>query len=285
MERNVQRINFRGEAMPTIKVNDVDLYYEVHGRGQAMVFLSETACDGEVWKIYQVPEFSRDHRVIIHDYRGTGQSGKPSIDYTTKMFAEDVIGLLDHLNVDDAIVVGHSMGGRVAQLLALDYPQRVRKLVLASTGAHFPLTKGLPLKIMKEMIEWGYETYEREHTILVGWTEEFVKKHPEKIDHYLTVRMRNLCPVEFYLRHVLARQSHDTSQRLQDIRQPTLILVGEDDRNITSEINHRMSSEILAKGIPNNKCVVLKNERHSYFFTNPDEAHRAIREFLVSEGC
>jgi pimeloyl-ACP methyl ester carboxylesterase len=46
-----------------------------------------------------------------------------------------------------------------------------------------------------------------------------------------------------------------------------------------------MSSEILAKGIPNNKCVVLKNERHSYFFTNPDEAHRAIREFLVSEGC
>ena len=92
--------------------------------------------------------------------------------------------------------------------------------------------------------------------------------------------MHNLCPVEFYLRHLLARQGHDTSQRLQEIRQPTLILVGEDDRNMTSEINHRMSTDMLARGIPNNRCVVLRNERHSYFFTNPDEAHKAIREFL-----
>lgn len=266
--------------MPKLKVDDVEIYYEVHGKGPAMVFLSETACDGEVWKINQVPEFSKDHKVITHDYRGTGQSGKPSIDYTTKMFAEDVIALLDHLEAKDAIVVGHSMGGRVAQLLALDYPTRVTKLVLASTGAHYPLTKGLPLKIMKEMIEWGYEKYERKHTILVGWTEEFVKKQPEKIDHYLKVRMHNLCPVEFYLRHLLARQGHDTSQRLQDIKQPTLVIVGDDDRNMTSEINHRMSSDILAKGIPNSRCAVLKNERHSYFFSNPDEAHKAIRDFI-----
>ena len=267
--------------MPKFKVkDDVEIYYEVHGAGEALVFLSETACDGEVWKINQVPEFSRDHKVIIHDYRGTGQSSKPSNDYTTKIFAEDVIALLDDLEIADAIIVGHSMGGRVAQLLALDYPARVKKLILASTGAHYPATKGLPLKIMKEMIEWGYEKYERDHTILVGWTEEFVRKYPEKIEHYLQVRMHNLCPVEFYLRHLLARQGHDTSQRLQEIKQPTLILVGEDDRNMTSEINHRMSTDILARGIPNNRCVVLKNERHSYFFTNPDEAHEAIREFI-----
>jgi len=86
--------------------------------------------------------------------------------------------------------------------------------------------------------------------------------------------------VEFYLRHLLARQSHDTSQRLKDIQQPTLILVGEGDRNMTSEINHRTSSEILAKGIPNSRLVVLPNERHSYFFSNPGEAHRIIREFI-----
>ena len=61
--------------------------------------------------------------------------------------------------------------------------------------------------------------------------------------------MANLCPVEFYLRHLIARQSHDTTGRLKDIRVPTLILVGEDDRNVTSDINHRSSSEILAQGI------------------------------------
>jgi pimeloyl-ACP methyl ester carboxylesterase len=166
-------------------------------------------------------------------------------------------------------------------LLALDYPKKVHKLVLASTGAHYPLTKGLPLKIMKEMIEWGYEKYERDHTILVGWTEDYVRAHPEKIEAYLKVRMHNLCPVEFYLRHLLARQSHDTSQRLKDIHQPTLILVGEGDRNMTSEINHRMSSEILAEGIPNSRLVVLPGERHSYFFSNPAEAHRLIRQFIA----
>ena len=71
--------------MPKVRLNDIEIYYEEHGRGRPMLFLSETACDGEVWKIHQVPEFSRDHRVIIHDYRGTGQSSKPSIDYTTRM--------------------------------------------------------------------------------------------------------------------------------------------------------------------------------------------------------
>ena len=266
--------------MPTLQLTDAEICYEVHGHGQAIVFLSETACDGEVWKIHQVSEFSKDHRVIIHDYRGTGQSSKPSIDYTTQMFARDVIALMDHLKADDAIVVGHSMGGRVAQLLALDYPGRVKKLVLASTGSHYPQTKGLPLKIIKEMIEWGYEKYERDHTILVGFTDEFVKNHPERVEHYLKVRMQNLCPVEFYLRHLLARQAHDTSARLKDIRQPTLILVGEDDRNMTSEVNHRMSSDILAKGIPHSKLVVLQNERHSYFFANPDAAHKIIRDFI-----
>jgi len=266
--------------MPTLQLTDAEIYYEVHGHGQAIVFLSETACDGEVWKIHQVPEFSKDHRVIIHDYRGTGQSSKPSIDYTTRMFARDVIGLMDHLKADDAIVVGHSMGGRVAQLLALDYPGRVKKLVLASTGSHYPQTKGLPLKICQEMIEWGYEKYERDHSILVGFTDEFVKNHPERVEHYLKVRMQNLCPVEFYLRHLLARQGHDTSGRLKDIRQPTLILVGEDDRNMTSEVNHRMSSDILANGIPHSKLVVLLNERHSYFFANPDAAHKIIRDFI-----
>src|SRR5919198_3632488 len=176
--------------MPTVRVNDAEIYYEVHGEGQPIVFLSETACDGEVWKIYQVPEFSKDHRVIIHDYRGTGQSSKPSMNYTTQIFAKDTVALMDYLKVEDAIVVGHYMGGRVAQVLALDYPSRVKKLVLASTGSHYPQTKGLPLKICKEMIEWGYEKYERDHSILVGFTDEFLKRHPDRVERYLKVRMQ-----------------------------------------------------------------------------------------------
>jgi pimeloyl-ACP methyl ester carboxylesterase len=92
--------------------------------------------------------------------------------------------------------------------------------------------------------------------------------------------MANLCPVEFYFRHVLARQEHDTSARLKDIRVPTLILVGDDDHFVVSDLSHRSGADILAKGIPNAKLVVLPGERHSYFFTEPTKVHGIIREFL-----
>ena len=266
--------------MPHLNLKDVDLYYEVHGDGPPFLFLSETACDGAVWKIYQVPEFSRDHKVIIFDYRGTGLSGKPPIKYTTKMFADDAARLLDHLGAQGAIVCGHSMGGRVAQLLALEYPGKVKKLILASTGASHPEAKGIPLRLCKEMVERGYERYVREHTIEVGWTESYVEKHRELIERFLEVRMANLAPVECYLRHVIARQEHDTGSRLKDIAVPTLILVGDDDHFVVSDLSHRASAEILAREIPNARLVVLPGERHSYFFTNPEAAHKAVRDFI-----
>lgn len=266
--------------MPYLKVKDTDLYYEVYGEGTPFVFFSETACDGAVWKIYQVPEFSRDHRVLIFDYRGTGQSSKPSINYTTKMFAADTAAIMDHLGMEQAIVCGHSMGGRVAQLLALDYPKKVKKLILASSGAAHPGATGIPLRIAKEMVERGYERYVREHTIEVGWTEAYAAGHPHVIEKYLKVRMANLCLVEFYFRHVIARQEHDTTKRLKNIKVPTLILVGEDDHAVVSDMSHRAGADLLARGIPRSKLVVLPNERHSYFFSEPETAHRIIREFL-----
>jgi len=266
--------------MPYLKVKDTDLYYEVYGEGTPFVFFSETACDGAVWKIYQVPEFSRDYRVLIFDYPGTGQSSKPSIKYTTKMFAADAAAIMDHLGMEQAIVCGHSMGGRVAQLLALDYPKKVQKLILASSGAAHPGATGIPLRIAKEMVERGYERYVREHTIEVGWTDEYAAAHPDVIEKYLKVRMANLCPVEFYFRHVIARQEHDTTKRLKNIKVPTLILVGEDDHAVVSDMSHRAGADLLARGIPRSKLVVLPNERHSYFFSEPETAHRIIREFL-----
>ena len=266
--------------MPTIRVNEVEIYYDAHGEGQPFIFFSETACDGEIWKLYQVPEFSKDHRVITHDYRGTGKSSKPSIDYTTRMFCDDAMAILDHLNVRDAIVLGHSMGGRIAQLVALEYPERVKKLILASTGASFPGATGLPLTMCKEMIEWGYEKYVKEHTIQVGFTDEFAKEHPDGLEAFFRVRLGNLCPVEFYLRHVLARQSHDTSARLKDIRVPTLVLVGEREGDPGAAMSHRMSSEILAQNIPHAKFVVLPNQKHNYFASDPATAHKVIRDFL-----
>ena len=266
--------------MPTVLVNKAEIYYEAHGHGRPFVFFSETACDGEIWKLYQVPEFSKDHLVITHDYRGTGRSSKPPSDYTTKMFCDDAAAILNQLDVRDAIVLGHSMGGRVAQLLALEYPERVGKLILASTGAAFPGATGLPLTMVKEMIEWGYPKYVREHTIQVGFADEFVTTHPDRLEEFFRTRLANLCPVEFYLRHVLARQSHDTRERLKDIRVPTLVLVGEHEGDPNVASTHRASSEMLAKRIPGAQFVILPGQKHNYFASAPETVHRIIRDFL-----
>lgn len=268
--------------MPIVTNNGADIYYEEHGQGPAFLFCSETAASGEIWKIFQVPEFARDHRVITFDYRGTGRSSRPSIDYSTRMFCDDAVAVLDSLKVDQAVVLGHSMGGRVAQLIALEYPMRVKKLILASSGASFPGEPGLPLLMCQEMIEWGYEKYVREHTLEVGFTEAMRKKYPERVDEFFRRRLANLGSVEFYLRHVLGRQGHDTSARLKDIKVPTLVLVGEEEGDPKAAMSHRTSSDILAKGIPNAKFAMLAKQKHNYFFVEPEPAHQAIREFLAT---
>ena len=266
--------------MPILKLKDADIYYEVHGSGPPFLFLSETACDGEVWKIYQVPEFSPDHTVVTFDYRGMGQSSKPSTNYTMEMFADDAAAILDHLKLDQAIVCGHSMGGRVAQVLALKHPSKVKKLILASSGAGYPNQKGIPLKLCMEMVEMGYEKYAREHTVTVGWTEDYLKNHWDKVEKFLKVRWQNIPPLECFLRHIIARHECDTRAQLKDIRVPTLVLVGAEDHISASNLSHRTSSEELAKGIPNAKLALLPGECHHFFYTEPATAHKIIRDFL-----
>lgn len=265
--------------MPFLQLKNLNLYYEVHGEGPPFLFISETACHGEVWRTYQIPEFSRDHRVIIFDQRGTGRSDKPSMEYTTKMLADDAAALLDHLGADQAIVYGHSMGGRVAQLIALDYPQKVKKLILASSGASHSTT-GIPLKMCIELAEKGYERYARDHAVRIGFTEKFVREHPDKVEKFLEIRLAALPPLECYLRHVIARQAHDTSGRLKDIHVPTLIMVGDDEARTSSDISHRASADILALSIPQARLVVFPDSGHYYFFSNPEATNKAIRHFL-----
>lgn len=265
--------------MPFVQLKDLKLYYEVYGEGPPFLFISETACHGEVWKPYQVPEFSRDHRVIIYDQRGTGRTDKPSAEYTTKTLAADAASLLDHLGAEQAIVYGHSMGGRVAQLVALDYPQKVKKLILASSGASHS-TGGIPLKMCMELVGKGYERYARDHAMRIGFTETFVREHPEQVEKFLEIRLANLPPLECYLLHVIARQAHDTSQRLKDIRVPTLVMVGDDEAKTTSDISHWTSAEILARGIPHAKLVIFPDSGHYYFFARPEATNQAIRDFL-----
>jgi pimeloyl-ACP methyl ester carboxylesterase len=269
--------------MPFIKRSDVEIHYETHGAGTPFLFFSETACAGDIWHTFQVPEFSRDHLVITHDYRGTGKSSRPTTQYSCHDFVDDASALLDHLNAGPAFLLGHSMGGRVALLMALKYPAKVKKLIVASVGPGVPNAPPIPFKMCKEMVEWGYERYVREHTLEVGWTREYIQQHTERVEHFLTLRMNNLPTLEDYLRHVVARQVCDLSGRVREIKHPTLVLVGDYDHGSATGSSHRVSSQAMAQELPNGRFAVIPNEAHNYFMTNPDAAHRIIRQFLAAK--
>ncbi len=261
---------------------DIKIHYEAWGEGAPFLFFPETACAGDVWNRFQVPEFSRDHRVITHDYRGTGESSRPTTQYSCEDFADDAAALLDHLNAGPAILLGHSMGGRVAMLMALKYPTKVKKLIVASVGPGFPGAPPIPFKMCKEMAERGYEKYVREHTLEVGWTRAYIRRHPAEVEQFLQVRLSNLPGLEDYLRHVVARQACDLSARLKEIRQPTLVIVGEQDHGSATGSSHRIDAEAMAQALPSGRFAVIADEAHNYFMTHPAEAHRIIREFLAS---
>ncbi len=219
--------------MPFADHNQLQIYFEVHGSGTPLLFFSETACAGDIWNTFQVPEFDRDHLVITHDYRGTGRSSKPAAQYSCDDFVDDAVAILEQLNTGPATLLGHSMGGRVAMLMALKCPDKVSKLIVASSGPGAPNVPPIPFKLCKEMAEWGYEKYVREHTLEVGWTADYIKQHPDRVEHFLRIRMNNLPKLEDYLRHVVARQACDVSARVKELTLPTLVIVGDQDHGFT----------------------------------------------------
>lgn len=268
--------------MPTLAVDGAEVYYEVHGRGPPMLLIAGTACDGAFWSPHQVPDFSRDYTVIIFDQRGIGQTVMKSDDFSTDRLAADAAAIVRTLGLGPAHVVGHSMGGRVAQLVALDHPDTTKSLVLASSGAGYKAKGGIPPKICLGIIKQGYERYIREHNIDIGFSKAFAKANPERVDQCIDVLMHALPPVETYLAQVNARQWHDTRARLGDIRVPTLVTVGDDEVHGLSDTTHVESARLLATSIAGAKFEVLKGAGHFYFFSHAEEINGLIRQFLRS---
>jgi aminoacrylate hydrolase len=267
--------------MPTLRLDDTELSYQTFGSGPAMLFLSATAWHGSAWELHQVPEFARDHRVIIFDQRGTGRSVTRSKDFTTARLAQDVLALLRALDVNRTILLGHSNGGRVAQLLAADHPEMVDKLILASAGATHS-GRGVPISLCIELVEKGYERATLDGFMRSGFSPDYLARHPDRVEALRRVRMANLPPLEVFLGHVVGRRESDTTSRLKDIRAPTLVMIGSlEDQPGSSETSHFAFAEILTEGIGKAERVVMTGQGHYYLFVEPEASHRAIRGFLA----
>lgn len=120
--------------MPTIRVGDIDVYYEIHGDGPPLVLVGGLGVDLTVFAPF-TEQLARSFRVLTFDNRGAGRTDKPDVPYSIPMMADDTAGLMAALGLSRAHVVGVSMGGRIAMELAARYPSRVDRLVLISTAA------------------------------------------------------------------------------------------------------------------------------------------------------
>ena len=118
--------------MPLANIGDIQIYYEEYGEGQALIMILGIGQDTVTWE-FQISEFSKHFRLILLDNRDSGKSSSCSEIYTTETMARDILGLMDHLGIARAHLLGTSMGSMIAQQVALIAPERVISLVLAST--------------------------------------------------------------------------------------------------------------------------------------------------------
>src|SRR4030042_4514445 len=168
--------------MPRQKVNDIEIYYELHGQGEPLVLIMGLRRNIEWWYL-QIPTLSKHFKVLAFDNRGAGRSDKPKMDYSIRLFADDAAELMKTVQIGRAHIIGISMGGYIAQELAINYPEMVRGLILGCTSAggervvlmspdrltKFTANEGLtPEQILRKDMD-------------IYFSNEFIKKYPDKI--------------------------------------------------------------------------------------------------------
>src|SRR5712691_12634410 len=242
--------------MRSLEANGHRIAYELAGDGVPLVLIAGTGYPSATWPPEFTAPLARRHAVLTFDHRGTGGTSPSSGPYSTRLFARDALGLMDALGLDRAHVLGHSMGGRVAQWMALDRPDRIRSLILAATGPgqfrdDYPVTRGIPIHAAKDLVEMGYERYMREHIAATFFTPEFAAAHPDRVRWLHDAFWSHRPDLENYLRHVVARQEHQTAERIGEIRIPTLVLIGDRDTVEMGTRVHNAQSEFHVKHLPN----------------------------------
>jgi 3-oxoadipate enol-lactonase len=267
----------RRYKMPKVKVGDINIYYEVHGKGEPLVMIPGMSANVD-WLFMQIPAFSREYRVVAFDPRGAGRSDAPDIPYTMEMMADDLAGLLDAINIKSAHILGKSMGGRIAQQFALRFPERVRSLILACTrcgDTHGVRTTDPEIiDALRHPKVLPPEESARQ-TLRLMTSQKFIDKNPELIKQIIGKMMEHPAPPQGYLRQAQAGGASDTYERLPEIKVPTLVIHGEVDRTLPVE-----NARILASRIPHVELVILKNMGHGFTFEAKDESNRIMLNFL-----
>ncbi|MEU4345628.1 alpha/beta fold hydrolase [Nocardia sp. NPDC023852] len=260
--------------MPYAKASDgARLAYHIAGAGKPLVLLAGQANNHHWWDGIR-DDFQAEHRTITLDWRGTGDSDKPDEVYSTKEFAEDVVAVLDEIGVDRAAVYGTSMGGRVAQWLAARQPDRVHTLVLGCTspGGRHSVERGPEIRrSLAQPDPFAARQALRELMYSPAWLATMSGPCNTLGDPTMPAYARR--------RHLYASNKHDAWDALPDIRIPTLVVHGTEDR-----FNPTANAPLLAERIPGARLHLIPGARHAYFDEFRALASPLVLSFL-DEAC
>jgi len=262
--------------MPKVSIGDAEIYYEKSGRGEPLLLVPGLSGQGSFWGP-QVADFGRDFRAVIHDHRGAGQSTHSRITYSVEQMAGDVIKLMDALGIEAAHFVGHSTGGAIGQVLAIEHPRRLKSLVLSATWAGPDPYFRRVFESRKEVLQTlGLEAYLRASALFL-MPPAWVSANDQALTVQHRAALASAAPVEVMTNRIDAIVRHDRRARLGEIRLPTLVVVAQDDM-----ITPRFYSDELASRVPGAKLLVLDGGGHFAPVAAAAASDRAVGGFLRS---
>lgn len=267
--------------MPIAKVGEINIHYEVSGSGDPLLLIMGFAMPGAAW-IPALP-FLTGFQSIFFDNRGTGNSDHPSGPYSARAMADDAVGLLDFLGIRTADVYGISMGGMIAQELVLNHPERVSKLVLGCTSPGGPDALRPPAEVVAAFVEAisllaSNPEAAVDRLVPVLYPPEFLTYHPE-VKTLMLLATAGIPPIQpdTAQRTLMGIAEFNAWDRLSEIKCPTLIIHGDQDRLIPID-----NARLLRERIPHAEFWLIPGAGHNFMAMDlPGIVHR-ISQWLKS---
>jgi pimeloyl-ACP methyl ester carboxylesterase len=257
-----------------VRAGDIELSYERSGSGPPMLMIMGLSGTYSHWDEDFLADLRRDHEVIVYDHRGVGESSRVDEPFTMAQLAEDAAGLLAALDVEEADVFGFSMGGMVAQELALSHPARLRRLVLASTycgGVGSQRTRQNTFARVAEAVASG----DKERAMQIGWevnVSPAFALDKQARERFIEIARRRRVAVPVLTEQLRAIAAHDTSERLHSLELPTLVIHGTLDEMVPVENGY-----MIARLIPGARLEILEAAGHMFFWEMPARAAELVR--------
>lgn len=260
--------------MATIGVGEIVLDYERSGAGPPLLLIMGMSGTSLYWEERFLEPLRREFEVIVYDHRGVGASSRLEGPLTIAQMADDAAGLLDALELDAAHVLGISMGGMVAQELALARPERVRTLTLGCTYCGGPGSSLSSPEVMQRLYE-GMASGDRERASRTAWeinVSAAMAADADAYERFLAIAHQRAVAVPVIMAQMQAVVAHDTSARLPGLEMPTLVVHGTEDQLLSAD-NGRLISSL----IPGSLLEILEGAGHLFFWELPERSAELVR--------